>query len=89
MAFVNEYVFTMEQMSSPIRYHLGETFGEQIGRSSMSKGPQGQQRPADLIGCAVRVMQIATGKIEETSLSPCGRVRGGRSDAMSRAEQLT
>jgi len=31
----------------------------------MSKGPQGQKRPADVIGNAVRVMQIATGEIAE------------------------
>ena len=30
----------------------------------MPRGPQGQKRPADLIGNAVRVMRIATG--EET-----------------------
>ena len=31
----------------------------------MPKGPQGQKRPADVIGNAVRVMQIATGETEE------------------------
>jgi hypothetical protein len=31
----------------------------------MPKGPQGQKRPADVIGNAVRVMQIATGEIAE------------------------
>jgi len=31
----------------------------------MPKGPQGQKRPADVIGNAVRVMQIATGEVEE------------------------
>jgi len=32
----------------------------------MPKGPQGQKRPADVIGNAVPVMQIATGEVEET-----------------------
>jgi len=32
----------------------------------MPKGPQGQKRPADVIGNAVRVMQIATGEAAET-----------------------
>ncbi len=32
---------------------------------SMPKGPKGEKRPADVIGNAVRVMQIATGEIEE------------------------
>jgi hypothetical protein len=31
----------------------------------MPKGPQGQKRPADVIGNAVHVMRIATGEIEE------------------------
>ena len=31
----------------------------------MPKGPQGQKRRADVIGNAVRVMQIATGEIAE------------------------
>ncbi len=30
----------------------------------MPKGPQGQRRPADAVGCAVQVAKIATG--EET-----------------------
>ncbi len=33
--------------------------------AAMPKGPQGQKRPADVIGNAVRVMQIATGEIAE------------------------
>ncbi len=32
----------------------------------MPKGPQGQKRPADVIGNAVHVMRIATGEVEET-----------------------
>ena len=31
------------------------------------KGPQGQKRPADVIGNAVHVMRIATGQIEENT----------------------
>ena len=31
----------------------------------MPKGPKGQKRPADVVGNAVRVMQIATGEAEE------------------------
>ncbi len=36
----------------------------------MPKGPQGQKRPADVIGNAVHVMRIATGEIEETKPAP-------------------
>jgi hypothetical protein len=31
----------------------------------MPKGPKGQKRPADVIGNAVRVMEIATGQRED------------------------
>ncbi len=31
----------------------------------MPKGPKGEKRPADVIGSAVKVMQIATGQAEE------------------------
>ena len=33
----------------------------------MPKGPKGEKRPADVIGAAVKVMQIATGEIERGS----------------------
>ena len=45
----------------------------------MPRGPQGQRRPADVVGCAVKVMKIATGEIEEGL--PKGRdnkVKAGR-----------
>jgi len=34
----------------------------------MPKGPQGQKRPADVIGADVKVMRIATGEEAEESL---------------------
>ena len=37
------------------------TLAGSIGRPAMPKGPQGQKRPADVIGNAVKVMRIATG----------------------------
>jgi len=33
----------------------------------MPKGPRGEKRPADVIGAAVRVMQIATGEVAENA----------------------
>jgi hypothetical protein len=58
----------------------------------MPTGPKGQKRPADVIGNAVKVMQIATGEAEEEftddgknkAAAELGR-RGGR----ARAEKLT
>lgn len=43
----------------------------------MTKGPNGQKRPADAIGCAVMVGRIATGEKDYTALmSPKKRVSG-------------
>jgi hypothetical protein len=33
----------------------------------MPKGPNGQKRPADVIGAAIMVARIATGEVEDTS----------------------
>lgn len=35
----------------------------------MPKGPNGQTRPADVIGLAVMVGRIATGEVEDTTLT--------------------
>jgi hypothetical protein len=55
----------------------------------MPKGPQGQRRPADVIGAAVMVAKIATGEIEETLKEPSGKVRSGKAGAKARAEKMT
>ncbi len=58
----------------------------------MPKGPQGQKRPADVVGCAVHVMKIATGEIEETLEEPKrqpGRAKSGKAGAKARAASLT
>ena len=39
----------------------------------MPRGPKGQKRPADVIGNAVHVMRIATGKIEDTTEADDGK----------------
>jgi hypothetical protein len=39
----------------------------------MPKGPKGQKRPADVIGNAVRVMEIATGQRDEESEPAAGK----------------
>ena len=58
----------------------------------MPKGPKGQKRPADVISNAVRVMQIATGEIEE-ALTEDGKsqaaVELGRKGGRARAESLS
>ena len=55
----------------------------------MPRGPQGQKRPADAVGCAVTVMKIATGEIEETyDPKPAAKVRAGRAGGEARKNAL-
>jgi hypothetical protein len=55
--------------------------------SYMPRGPRGERRPADVIGNAVHVMQIATGEIEDNPRDPAleyarkGGLKGGKSRA--------
>ena len=55
----------------------------------MPKGPQGQKRPADAIGCAVTVAKIATGEIEEAPPPALAKVRAGKAGARARTASLT
>lgn len=58
----------------------------------MPKGPKGQKRPADVIGNAVKVMQIATGEAEEEiendGKDPAAQSMGKRG-GKARAAKLT
>ncbi len=55
----------------------------------MPKGPQGQKRPADVIGNAVRIAKVATGEIEETELKQPAKRKSGLAGSKARAENLT
>lgn len=55
----------------------------------MPKGPKGQTRPGNVVGCAVTVAKIATGEIKETLAKKSGRVRSGHAGAKARAQSLT
>lgn len=55
----------------------------------MPKGPQGQKRPADVIGAAIMVGRIATGEISESPVTKTGRSRSGVAGARARAKSLT
>lgn len=55
----------------------------------MPKGPQGQKRPADVIGNAVHVMRIATGEIEDAPSKVPARANGGKKGGPARAEFLS
>ena len=52
----------------------------------MPRGPNGERRPSDVVGCAVTVAKIATGEIEEElPENRAGKVNGGK----ARAESMT
>jgi hypothetical protein len=57
----------------------------------MPNGPQGQKRPADVIGNAVRVMQIATGEVPENTLDVGKEYarKGGLKGGVARAQKLS
>lgn len=55
----------------------------------MPKGPKGERRPADAIGCAVMVARIATGEITEETRAPSGKVRSGLAGGKARAEKMS
>jgi hypothetical protein len=61
-----------------------------VGVPLMPRGPQGQKRPADVIGTAVMVAKIATGEIEEDiDLRSAGKVRSGKAGGKARASKLS
>lgn len=55
----------------------------------MPKGPQGQKRPADVIGNAIRVARIATGEEEEDKPSSSAAAELGRKGGKKRAETMS
>lgn len=55
----------------------------------MPTGPQGQKRPADLIGCAVKVARLSVGDETETARNMSGRTRSGKAGAAARSSILS
>lgn len=55
----------------------------------MPRGPQGQKRPADVIGNAVHIAKIATGEIEDTTLRQPAKRASGKAGAKARQENTT
>ena len=58
----------------------------------MPKGPRGEERPADVIGAAVKIMRIATGeepddREDAPALSPAAQL--GKLGGAARAKNLT
>ena len=55
----------------------------------MPKGPQGQKRAADAIGCAVHVAKIATGELSESGYAQPNKRKGGLAGAKARAATIS
>ena len=55
----------------------------------MPKGPKGQKRPADVIGCAIMAAKIATGELPPDPTAPPKGQAGGNRGGKARAESLT
>ena len=55
----------------------------------MPEGPQGQRRPADVVGAAVMVAKLATGEITEELKEPSGKTRSGKAGGKARAKSMT
>jgi hypothetical protein len=55
----------------------------------MPRGPQGQRRPADVIGAAIMVAKIATGEIEEKPARDPAAASLGRKGGAARAAKLS
>lgn len=55
----------------------------------MPKGPQGQKRPADVIGAAIRVAKIATGELKEETDGKEYARKGGLKGGPARAKKLS
>lgn len=55
----------------------------------MPRGPKGEKRPADVIGAAIMVAQIATGEIEDPKGKTPNRAKGGRAGGKARADNLS
>lgn len=55
----------------------------------MPKGPQGQKRPADVIGAAIRVAKIATGEEEDEEEEKSSAAELGSKGGKQRAAKLS
>ena len=55
----------------------------------MPKGPQGQKRPGDVIGAAVKVMRIATGEDAESEPVRSAAATLGSLGGKARAKNLS
>jgi hypothetical protein len=55
----------------------------------MPRGPRGENRRADMVGCAVEVARISIGEAEDDRYMTPGRRRSGLAGGRARAEALS
>ena len=55
----------------------------------MSRGPGGEKRPTDVIGCAIPAPRLSVQDAHEESKEPSGKVSRGYVGAEGRAKPLT
>ena len=55
----------------------------------MPRGPNGEKRAADAVGCAVKVAMIATGEVTDDAYQQPNRVRSGEAGAVARSKSLS
>lgn len=55
----------------------------------MPTGPNGQRRPADVIGAAVMIAKIATGETKDTTKAKTNKTKSGLAGAAARVRNLT
>jgi hypothetical protein len=55
----------------------------------MPKGPRGQKRPADVVGCAVKVAKIATGETKDEFIKKEYTRKAGLIGGKARAIKLS
>jgi hypothetical protein len=55
----------------------------------MPRGPRGEYRSADVLGCAVTVVRLSVGDMDEKLTKPFGKLRNGHVGAKVLAESLT
>jgi hypothetical protein len=53
----------------------------------MPRGPQGQRRPADLIGNAITVGRIATGEIVENLSPPSAKAKAAKAGGVGSGKE--
>lgn len=55
----------------------------------MPRGPRGERRPADVIGCAIAVARLSVGDTTDATKEPSSKVRSGHAGAKARADKLS